>query len=325
MKRVWVGGATGFLGKTLVETLCARGGDLVAVSKSGGRLGDVEVQPVNAHDAAAVERSAAGCELALYAIGKVSRDAADGELLHSLHVKATQIVLPALRRAGVRRVVYASTSGTIAVGTDPQCVYDEQSPTPHAVIAKWPYYRSKLYAEQAALLCDHPGFEVVVVNPSLLLGPGDSRGSSNSDVRKLLAGTLPALPRGGLAVVDVRDVASAMISALSRGRRGQRYLLSAANLPCDVFFGRLARMAGVQVPKLALPKNRDLALGVHWLYESALKRLGTRPAVDRSSVDMGSHFWYCDSSLAARELGFAPRQVQATLYDTVQDLLGQGA
>lgn len=321
MTRVWVGGASGFLGQALVRELRKDGHAVVAVSRGGGRVDDVAIDAVDVLDADAVARSASGCDAALFAVGKVSRDAADTEELHRLHVRATLAALPALQNAGVRRVVYASTSGTIAVGTDPNAVYSEASETPHAIISRWPYYRTKLYAEQAALRLSQPGFDVVVVNPSLLLGPGDERGSSSSDVRKLIAGTLPALPRGGLAVVDVRDVAAAMVSALTRGTGGQRYLLSAANLPFDVFFGRLARLAGVDAPKVALPRERRMALTAYWLYETALRQLGTAPAVDRSTVDMGSHFWYCDASRAVRELGFAPRDVQTTLRDTVADLL----
>jgi dihydroflavonol-4-reductase len=87
----------------------------------------------------------------------------------------------------VRRVVVASTSGTIAVGSDPDVVHDESAQAPLELVAMWPYYRSKLYAEREALALNQPpDFEVVVVNPSLLLGPGDLRESSTGDVRLFL-------------------------------------------------------------------------------------------------------------------------------------------
>ena len=63
--------------------------------------------------------------------------------------------------------------------------------------------------------------EIVCVNPSLLLGPGDRRGSSTEDVRKFLVGEIAAIPSGGLSFVDVRDAASACLSAMERGRPGR--------------------------------------------------------------------------------------------------------
>ena len=317
----WVGGATGFLGQALVHRLRAAGHRVVGISRSGGKVGDVEVQALDVCDPERVTASARGCDGAFYALGKVSRDPEDAGALHKANLETTQTALPALREAGVPRVVYASTSGTIAVGTDPQRRYSEDDPTPHAIISRWPYYRTKLYAERFALEQNGDDFQVVVVNPSLLLGPGDSRGSSNQDVRRLLSGSLPALPAGGLALVDVRDAAEAMILAFEKGRAGQRYLISAANLSCSEFFGRLGRLAEVDVPKLVLPRRREAALAGHWLYKQTVGLLGIRPAVDSASVDMGSHFWYCDTSRAERELGFEPRDPQETLRETVEDLM----
>jgi dihydroflavonol-4-reductase len=245
--------------------------------------------------------------------------------LHQAHVVATQRALAGLRAAGVRRVVCVSTSGTIAVGTDPDRIYSEDDPPPHELIARWPYYRSKYYAERAALECNVDGeFEVVVVNPSLLLGPGDHRQSSTLEVRRFLAGSLPALSAGGLSFVDVRDAAAATIAALDKGRAGERYLVSAANMPVTTFFGRLSRLTGKALPWARLPKRPELALVSHWAYRKAVGLLGGQTPIESETVDMGSHFWYCDSSKARRELGFEPRDSQATLRDTVSDILNEG-
>jgi dihydroflavonol-4-reductase len=329
MSRVWVGGATGFLGQELVRQLVARGQHVVAVSQSGGPIAGVNpealtVRSVDATDVAQVKDSAQGCELAYFAVGRVSRDPDAGAELHRAHVVASMASLDGLRQAGVKRVVVVSTSGTIACGTDPDRTYSELDPTPHEVIARWPYYRSKLFAERAALERNEPGvFDVVVVNPSLLLGPGDRRASSTLDVRRFLSGLLPALPRGGIALVDVRDVALGMIAAGERGRAGERYLLSAANVSCVVFFERLGRLSGRPVPALRLPKRPAFALASHWAYKKALELVGGNTDIELSSVEMGSYFWYCDCSKAERELGWSPRDAQVTLRDTVTDILGE--
>ena len=320
-RAAWVGGATGFLGSNVVAALERAGHEVVPVSRSGG---SGRARAVDVLDAEAVRASAAGCEWAFLCTGKVTRDRDESEALYRLHVAGTKSALEGLRSAGVRRVVVASTSGTLAVGTDRDRIADEGCRAPLELIASWPYYRTKLYAEREALALNAPpDFEVVVVNPSLLLGPGDVRESSTGDVRRFLEGVVPAIPAGGIAFVDVRDVADAMLLAAERGRPGERYILNAQNLTLTAFFQRLERISGVKAPVFKLPASRPLALGIGRLFTKAVRAIGGEPPVSETSIEMGQYFWYCDASKAERELGFRPRDPGETLRDTVEDLVAR--
>lgn len=324
MARYWVGGATGFLGSHLVEALLDAGHDVVAVARGAGEVHGVEVRPVDVLDADAVRESAKGTNGAFLATGRVSRDPADAEALYEANVVATKRALAGLRAAGVPRVVYASTSGTIAISTRDE-VLDETAEAPLELLAKWPYYRSKYYGEREALEANEKNtFEVVVVNPSLLLGPGDLRGSSTGDVRNFLEGQILAVPRGGLAVVDVRDAASAMAAAMTRGVAGERYLLNGANLTFESFFRRLSQISGVPAPRLPLPRSSFVASSATRLFARAVSKIGGELPMDPTSVEMATHYWYCDSALAAQVLGFSPRELGSTLRDTVNDLVDRG-
>jgi len=326
MARYWVAGATGFLGSQLARALSERGHDLALVSRGGGDLDGQRVERVDVLDSARVAQSARGCDGAFLATGKVSRQASDAEELYRLHVVGTRTALSGLREAGVPRAVVASTSGTIALGTDPDAVHDESAPAPLELIAKFPYYRSKYYAEKAALDANSPpDFEVVVVNPSLLLGPGDLRESSTGDVRRFLERAIPAVPAGGMAFVDVRDAALGMLAAFERGRAGERYLLNAKNLTIAAFLERLERMTGVAAPRLHMPRSRTLALGVNRLFSRAVRAIGGEPPIDEVSLQMAQYFWYASSRKAERELGFTARDPGETLRDTVDDLLARKA
>lgn len=320
MARVWLVGATGFLGAAILDRLVAAGHDVVPVSSRGGSAAGLEVAPCDVLDAAAVGASARGCDVAVLAMGKVSRDRGAAAELHRVHVLGTRSALEGSRRAGVRKVIYVSTSGTIAASEDPAHVARETDPAP-ALIERWPYYRSKLWAEREALAHQGSAFEVVVVNPSLLLGPGDARGSSTGDVLSFLRGELPAIPSGGIAFVDVRDAAAAVVSAMSSGRGGERYLLNAANMPLAEFFERLSALSSVPLPRLRLPRGRAVVLGAHRALAGVLGLFGGRPAVDEVSLEMAQCHWYCDASKARRELGFQPRDPELTLRDTIADLL----
>jgi dihydroflavonol-4-reductase len=326
MSRYLVTGATGFLGRHLVDVLLAGGHEVVSLCRKPSaeppREG-VVVKQGDILDAASVREAAAGCEGLFHCAGRVSRRPEDAEALFRVHVEGTKITLDAARAAGVKRVVLAGTSGTIAVSKEPK-VLDETAPSPQELVARWPYYRSKLYAEKAALDRSGPGFEVVSVNPSLLLGPGDVTGSSTGDVVKFLEKRVPVVPSGGLSFVDARDVAVTMLAAMEKGRAGERYLLGAINLTFDAFFGRLERISGVKAPTLRAPKSVTLAKAGAELMERLSKRMNVEAPIDRISAEMSAHYWYLDAKKAARELGFAPRDANDTLHDTIEDLKGRG-
>ncbi|MBT8495154.1 MAG: NAD-dependent epimerase/dehydratase family protein, partial [Deltaproteobacteria bacterium] len=250
--------------------------------------------------------------------GFVSRDPEDGQAMMRVHVDGTRRVIEAAKATGVQRIVVASSSGTIAVSPH-QVVHDESFGFAEEVACGWPYYASKIYQEKLAIeLADKLGIEVVIVNPSLLLGPGDSRLSSTKDVLRFLRKQVPVVPGGGVNFVDVRDAASATIAAMDRGRAGERYLLGGPNWTTEEFFGRLSRVAKVGKPRLKLPGRwAELGAGV---LEHVYRARGKEPPVDRQSVEMANHYWWVDSSKAEAELGFEHRDPTLTLADTVRYL-----
>lgn len=325
MSRYLVTGATGFLGQHLVSQLIEQGHDVVALVRGDAVIKGVTTRRGDVLDAASLADAGAGCEGVFHCAGKVSRDHADAEAMYRVHVDGTKICLDACAEAGIARAVVASTSGTVAISEDPDEIRDEDAETPTEAIARWPYYRSKLYAERAALERNREGFEVLCVNPSLLLGPGDDRGSSTEDVRKFLERKIPFTPGGGMAFVDARDAATAMILAMAKGTPGQRYLVNAANMTVETFFGRLERISGVKAPPLRLPRTSVVLAGVSAdLLGRAAKVFNMEPPLDKISAEMAQYYWYCDATRAKTELGWSHRDPGDTLADTVDDLRDRG-
>jgi dihydroflavonol-4-reductase len=328
MHKLLVTGATGFLGSHLVANLREHGHEVVALCR--GDEPELEDQGIrvllgDVLDAKSVQRAAEGCEGAYHAAGKVSRKPEDAEELYRLHVEGTRNVLSACRAAGVKRVVFASTSGTVAVSDDPKRVATEDDEAPAVLLSRWPYYRAKLYAERAALAENGAELEVVSVNPTLLLGPGDLRGSSTEDIRLFLERRIPAVPSGGLSYVDARDAAEAMRLAMSRGEPGQRYLVGACNLTIRDFFARLSRVSGVRAPWVPMPRAPELARAGAKLFErTAARWLGLGPSVDPVSLEMAQYYWYLDSTRTQTVLGWSARDPVETLADTVRDLRARG-
>ena len=323
MKRILVSGGTGFLGGHVVTALRARGVEVVGLRR-GEAASEKGITWVRGDvlDAESVKRAAAGCDGAIHCAGLVSRSPDDAEALRKVHVLGTRRFLDGCEAAGVARVAIASTSGVVAVSEQADRVSTEDDETPYALVNQWPYYRAKLWAEEEALRRSRAGFEVVAVSPSLLLGPGDSRGSSTEDVRLFLEGKVAAIPSGGLSYVDARDAAEALVLALTRGVGGQRYLVGASNVTLREFFARLERVSGVKGPWAPLPKEATRAAGA--LLERLAAAVGKQPDVDAHSLELATYSWYVDSSRAEAELGWSPRDPVTTLADTVADLRARG-
>ncbi|MGE0868392.1 MAG: NAD-dependent epimerase/dehydratase family protein [Kofleriaceae bacterium] len=318
MTTVLVTGATGFLGEHLCRALIEEGDTVRGLARTRSAVLDelgIELIRGDVLNGPELDEALEGVSAVFHLAGAVSRDPEDAQRMMRLHVDGTRRVLDRMAEAGIHRMVLASTSGTIGVSKD-EAILDEEAPYAEQIVSGWPYYASKIYQERLAF--EHGaklGIEVVAVNPSLLLGPGDRRLSSTGDVRKFLRRQIPTIPEGGINFVDARDAAVATANALRQGRTGERYLLGGPNWTMKEFFDRLGRVANISPPRIKLPSK--LTRWGATLIEEVYRHRGKEPPVDRISVEMSEHYWWIDSRKAETELGFVARDPQLTLVDTV--------
>ena len=329
-KKILITGGTGFLGTHIVRQLLDAGEKNLRVMASSvpewmkdAGVEAAEGSVTNPADVAVAVRNASAI---FHLAGKVSRDNADAVAMNRIHLEGTRILCEAAKEAGVNTMLLASSSGTIAVSEDEQ-MFDETYPQPVEIISRWAYYSSKYYQERTALSnFGGDGRRLVILNPSLLLGPDDERLSSTKPVLDFLGRKVPYSPSGGLNFVDARDAAAAFISALEKGRHQEKYLLGATNMTFPEFFGRLERLSGIAAPVFKVPKK--LAMAGSSMIESVFKNWGKASPVASKEVEQAEYFWYFDSSKAETELGFSPRDPQETLHDTIRYLrknfLGDG-
>lgn len=329
-RKILITGGTGFLGMHLVRQLIDSGAKNLRVMASSvpAWMMDAGVEPLEGSvtDRDAVSKAVRNVSAIFHLAGKVSRDNNDAAAMNKVHVEGTRILCEAAKEAGVQTVVLASSSGTIAVSGDEE-VLDETYPQPFDLISQWAYYASKYFQERTALEnFDGDGRKLVILNPTLLLGPDDERLSSTKIVLDFLARKIPYCPGGGLSFVDARDTAAAFINSLDKGEHQEKYLLGAANLSFAEFFGRLERLSGVSAPLLKVPKR--LAVGGSSLIESIFTNWGKTSPVASKEVEQAEHFWYFDSTKAKETLAFETRDPQETLNDTInflrENFLGEG-
>lgn len=328
--KILITGGTGFLGAEVVRQFLDAGEKNLRVmaSRVPAWMRDAGVEAVEGsvtkrEDVAAAVRNAS---VIFHLAGKVSRSNDDAAAMNRVHVEGTRLLCEAAAESGTATIIMASSSGTIAVSEDPE-ILDETYPPPVGIISQWAYYASKYYQERTVLQhFEGEGRRLVILNPTLLLGPGDERLSSTKVVLDFLGRKIPYCPGGGLSFVDVRDAAASFIAASEKGRHGEKYLLGAANMKFGEFFGRLERLSGVSAPSLKMPKK--LAVAGSGIIDSIFRTWQKAAPVEPAEVEQAEHFWYLDSSKAVEELGFTPRDSQETLQDTIQyirkNFLGEG-
>lgn len=318
-----VTGATGFLGRHLVRTLLRRGDRVKALVRRPPPqplesdvelvMGDVLSQP-------SLEAAFDGVDGVFHLAGRVDRSEFADEL-YELHVDGTANVLRAMKATGVQRVVFASTSGTVAVSDRPQVVGDD-APYATEFVESWPYYQSKIYAEKVAdKMAARLGLELVTLRPSLLLGPEDHRGSSTLDVLRFIQGRFPVVPQGGMCFVDARDCAETFANAMDRAAPGGRWLVGGSNMTMRDFFTLVGNTADVDPPALTISR-RFWKAGVDVVQRAG--RLGWVEQPDPVAMEMAHHYWWCDWSRAVADLDHRPRNPAQTLADTVAWLQAYG-
>ncbi len=311
-----VTGGTGFLGSHIARTLVEAGHTVRILHRATSSLTLLEGLPVehaigDVVDSASVERAMRGCEWVFHAAAVADYWRANYVKMYIVNVNGTVNVLDAARRTGVRRVIF--TSSAAAVG-----LRDDGRPADEILAFnlppnRFPYGHSKYLAELEVERAVQRGQDVVILNPSVILGPGDVNLISGSGIVEMARGSVFVYPTGGATVIDVRDVAAAHLAAAERGRRGERYLLGAVDVSHRALLKLIAHVVGVPAPFLPVPAAiTPVAAAVAEL----LRRAGLKLPIDANQIRLSSRNMFYDCHKAWRELGEPRIDLRQSLEDT---------
>lgn len=329
--RYLVTGATGFLGRHLLQQLLKQRPEAQALALVRQRQGweamdwtselsQVQVLEgsLDPHDSWAQVSELEHLDGIFHLAALVRHSRQQSEEVYETNLKGTlnMVRLAAAKRC---RLVYVSTSGTVGVFRSRHEWADEHAPYLERAVARWPYYHSKVKAEQAArALAQKLGVELVIIRPPVLLGPGDHRFRSTSHIIRYLRGRLPFLIRGGMHFIDIRDAAEALLRAMEHSQPQPIYHLSGVACSIEAFFAMVQKASGVAPPKYFLPHGLALSLAKA---SAGLARVlpgeGHSPLPDPVVVEMASCYWDVRSRYATQDLGFVNRYGQETIDDTV--------
>jgi len=312
----FVTGATGFLGSHVARVLADNGADMRLLVRSSSNPRNIEGLRADRalgdlRDPASLEKAMAGCDVVFHVAADYRLWVRDPNEMYRSNVEGTRAILEAARKNGVRRLVCTSSVATIGF-TRNGYPANEDSPVSLADMIGH-YKRSKFMAEQLALEAGRSSLQVVVVNPTTPVGDQDVKPTPTGRiVIDFLKRKFPAYVETGLNLVDVRECARGHVTALEKGKSGERYILGGENLTLKQILDKLAKITGLPSPILKLPYIFAYAAGI--ADEIVTGRLrGREPRATIDTVRMGAKKMFASSDKAERDLGWKIVPVESAL------------
>ena len=322
-----VTGGAGFIGGHLVRLLVQRGERVRVLDLEApeGAADGVEAIRGSICERETVRRAVAGASCVFHLAGNPNLWDRDKSSFLAVNAEGTRNVIEEAERAGVERIVHTSTesilksvrrAAPLPITGEEAALEPEDMPGPYAV--------SKLLGERAAMEAAARGAPVVVVNPTMPLGPGDRRLTPPTRmILGFLNGETPAYLDCVFNVVDVRHAALGHVLAAEKGRVGERYVLGGANVSMGELLAALGRISGLPMPRLRVPYAAAVAFA--WASEMVADRVTHRaPVAPLTGVRLARTAMIFDSSKARDELGLPVTSLDQTLTDAVAWLAANG-
>jgi len=318
--KVFLTGATGFVGHHVARELAARGADLRMLVRRTSRMDNLagirgETHVGDLGRPATLKSALQGCDAVVHVAADYRLWVKDPRDLYRANVEGTRTLLELARAARVPRFVYTSSVATMRFFADGQ-VTDEDTPVELADMVGH-YKRSKFLAEREAMAAAGAGQAVVILNPTTPVGSHDAKPTPTGRILvDFLNRRFPAYVDTGLNLVDVGEVARTHADALTRGAPGRPYILGGENLTLKEILDRLAAITGLPSPRFRIPFAVAAAYAV-WeqTFTGRLRRREPRATLEE--VRMGRKKMFASSARAQRELGFRVVPVEPALRAAV--------
>jgi dihydroflavonol-4-reductase len=307
--KVFVTGATGFVGSHVARELASRGADLRLLVRRTSNLANIEGLAAETAtgdllDPESLRSAIRGCDAVMHVAADYRLWVRDPDTMYRANVEGTRALLRIAREEEVPRCVYTSSVATMGFRSDGTIV-DETTPVSIEDMVGH-YKRSKFQAEQAAIEAAKAGQSVIILNPTTPIGPGDWKPTPTGRIIvDFLNRKFPAYVDTGLNLVDVREVARTHADALERsvGWPGERYILGGENLTLKQILDKMSAITGLPSPTMKVPHS--VAMMFAFFDETITGRIrGKEPRATVEAVRMGKKMMFASSARAERELGF---------------------
>ena len=324
--KAFVTGGTGFIGASIIRELLKDGCEVRALARPGSDRRnleglDIEIWEGDLSDRGSLIAGLSGCQTLFHAAADYRLWTRSPATMYEVNVGGTRTVLAAALAAGVEKVVYTSSVGTLGNPGD-GTPGNERTPVDFSQMVG-DYKKSKFLAERAAEEFLAKGLPLVIVNPSTPVGPRDIKPTPTGKIIvDFLNRKMPAYLDTGLNLLDVETCARGHVLAAQKGRVGEKYILGNENLTLAAIFAMLSGITGLKAPLIRLPYHPILWAAYANQALSALT--GNEPLIPLAGVQMAAKFMYFDPGKAVAELGLPLTPVRESLERAVAWFRGHG-
>jgi dihydroflavonol-4-reductase len=325
--RVFITGATGFVGGHVARQYAVEGASLRLLTRQTSRLDsltgiDAEMVKGDLREPEKLRSALSGCDALVHVAADYRLWVRDPEQMYAANVDGTRELLKLAREVGIQRIVYTSSVATMGFKTDGTIVNED---TPVALSDMIGHYkRSKFLGELEAIQAAKAGQHVMILNPTTPIGPGDAKPTPTGRIIvDFLNKKFPAYVDTGLNLVDVTEVARMHVVALERGTPGERYILGGENLTLKQILDRMSAITGLPSPKRKVP--HAVAMTFAFFDETITGKLrGREPRATVEAVRMGKKMMFASSAKAERDLGFKILPVYPALRAAIDWFVANG-
>lgn len=257
-----------------------------------------------------------GCDKVFHLAALAAPWAKNRDSFDKINVDGAQNVFEAAQTAGVSRVVFTSTVGTIGPQRSWELTTEEQTATSFLT----DYERTKALAEQKAMEFVKQGMDIVIVNPTRVVGPGPMTKSNAVTyiIKRYIEGKWRFIPGNGKSLgnyVYVDDVVEGHLLAMEKGRVGERYILGGENTTFEELCSIIKQVTKKRTTLFKIPVFLMMIVATS---SQALSMLtGKAPLITPPWVRRYMHDWGIDSTKAKEELGYQPRTLHESIKMTV--------
>lgn len=313
--KIGITGASGHIGANLTRLLLEKKYSVRILEHTDSRAVEgLEVETIKGclDDQKSLDIFCQGLDVVFHLAARISIGTNSFEKLHKVNVEGTQNLVFSCKKAGVKRIIYFSSIHALEHHPLNQPMDESRSLVKDSPQA---YERTKSMGEAWILAQKTEQFDVIVLNPTAVVGPLDHKPSLMGELLlRMYNGKIPGLIPGGYNWVDVRDVVEAASNALVKGKSGEHYILSGKWYSLKEYAETLQEVSGKKIRKVVLPFWLA-RIGVPFIqiWSSVTKQ---QPLYTHESLDIVSQGnKNILNEKARKELGFNPRPLSESLKD----------
>lgn len=327
MSMILVTGATGLLGSHVVAQLLEREKKIIALKRPSSDLSlikkivarhfkntdtvfnRIEWIDADLDDYASLKKAMIDIDEVYHCAGLVSFNPEDKSRILKINIEGVKNMVDAALESKVKKFCHVSSIASLGRAregfVDENCIWEDSENNSLYSVSK---YKGELEVWHGV----SKGLNAVIVNPSIILGAGDWN-SGSAELFRTAYKELPFYTFGINGFVDVNDVARSMLLLMEQNKFGNRYVISAANVPYRTLFNMMAAHFGKRKPYI--PARKFLG-GIAWrFFWLASKFTGRKPLITRETARTANKKHFYSSEKLIRETGFQFLPIEQTITD----------